>query len=211
MKYKYYFFDFDYTLANSEKGIVVCFQKTVEKLNIPQKGDEEIKKTIGMPMMDAITHLTGIKNPAEQQLFLKTYKKFADELMTPNTVFFPDTIAALEKIKSNGCTTAIISTKTRHRISEKFQLDGYSHLIDLIIGSEDTTAYKPNPEGINMALNLTHADKQQVIYVGDSIYDAGAAQNAGIDFAGVLTGTTTAQALAAFPSVQIIHCLSELL
>ena len=48
MKYKYYFFDFDYTLANSEKGIVVCFQKTVEKLNIPQKGEDEIKKTIGM-------------------------------------------------------------------------------------------------------------------------------------------------------------------
>ena len=31
MRYKYYFFDFDYTLVNSERGIVGCFMKTMEE------------------------------------------------------------------------------------------------------------------------------------------------------------------------------------
>ena len=211
MRYKYYFFDFDYTLVNSERGIVGCFLKTMEELNIPPNPWDEIKKTIGMPMMDAITQLTGIDVPSEQQKFLTIYKKYANELMTPNTEFFPDAIKTLEKIKLSGCTTAIISTKTRHRISEKFQLDGYSHLIDIIVGSEDITTCKPDPEGINLAIKLTGADKNQVIYVGDSSFDAGAAQNAGIAFAGVLTGNTTQDELRCYPSVQIIHNLSELL
>ena len=30
MQYKTYLFDFDYTLANSEKGIVMCFEKLLK-------------------------------------------------------------------------------------------------------------------------------------------------------------------------------------
>ncbi|MBQ1856528.1 MAG: HAD hydrolase-like protein, partial [Anaerovibrio sp.] len=128
MKYKYYFFDFDYTLVNSEKGIVECFLRTLEEFNIPAKPWDEIKLTIGMPMMEAIAQVTGLTDEGEKYQFLLAYKKYAAELMTANTHFFPDTIATLEKLKAEGCHVAIISTKTRHRIEEKFQQDGLTHL-----------------------------------------------------------------------------------
>ena len=70
MKYKYYFFDFDYTLVNSEKGIVECFLRTLEEFNIPAKPWDEIKLTIGMPMMDAITQVTGLTDEGEKYKFL---------------------------------------------------------------------------------------------------------------------------------------------
>lgn len=210
MKYKYYFFDFDYTLVNSEKGIVECFLRTLEEFNIPAKPWDEIKLTIGMPMMDAITQVTGLADEGEKYKFLLAYKKYAAELMTPNTHFFPEAIATLKKLKAAGCTVAIISTKTRHRIEEKFQQDGQTHLIDFIIGSEDTTASKPDPQGINMALKRTGAATKEVLYVGDSLYDAGAAKNAGVDFAAVLTGNTKGEEFAPYPSVQIINSLREL-
>lgn len=211
MNYKFYFFDFDYTLVNSEKGIVGCFLKTMEELHIPPNPWDEIKMTIGMPMQDAVTHLTGLTDPAELQQFITIYKKYANQLMTDNTHFFPDTVATLKRLKEAGCTVGIVSTKTRRRINEKFQQEGCSHLIDLVIGSEDTSACKPDPQGINMALDRTGAPRHQAVYVGDSIYDAGAAQNAGLDFVGVLTGNTSAEALKAYPSVQIINHLGELL
>ena len=210
MKYKYYFFDFDYTLVNSEKGIVGCFIKTMEEFNLPPKPWDDIKLTIGMPMMEAITQVTGLTEPGEKQSFLMAYKKNANELMTPNTHFFPDTIPTLERLRAAGCHVAIISTKTRHRIEDKFVQDGYAHLIDFIIGSEDTTASKPDPQGINMALQRTGAKPEDVIYVGDSLFDAGAAQNAGLDFGAVLTGNTLREEFASYPSVQIINHLSEL-
>ena len=210
MNYKYYFFDFDYTLVNSEQDIVGCFLKTLAEYNIPAKPWDEIKLTIGMPMLEAITQVSGLTDPSKKQQCLLTYKKYANELMTPNTHFFPDTITTLNKLKEAGCTVAIISTKTRHRIEDKFQQDGCSHLIDFIIGSEDTTASKPDPQGINMALERTGAPHSDVLYVGDSLYDAGAAQNAGVDFAAVLTGNTPKQAFETYPTVQIINTLSEL-
>ncbi|MCR5177097.1 MAG: HAD-IA family hydrolase [Anaerovibrio sp.] len=211
MKYNFYFFDFDYTLVNSEQGIVGCFIKTMEQLHIPPNPWDEIKKTIGMPMMDAISLLTGLTSENEKMNFLNIYKMYAAEMMTDNTHFYPDTIKVLEKIKAAGCTTAIISTKTRHRITEKFERSHCENLIDLIIGNEDTTTNKPDPQGINLAMRLTGANKREVLYIGDSLFDAGAAKNAGVDFAAVLTGNTTKQEFLNYPHVQLMETLSELL
>ena len=43
MDYKAYLFDFDYTLANSEKGIVMCFQHVFERNGF--KGIEAVSYT----------------------------------------------------------------------------------------------------------------------------------------------------------------------
>ena len=61
-----------------------------------------------------------------------------------------------------------------------------------------------------MALKRTGAATKEVLYVGDSLYDAGAAKNAGVDFAAVLTGNTKGEEFAPYLSVQIINSLREL-
>ncbi|MDD6219249.1 MAG: HAD-IA family hydrolase [Selenomonadaceae bacterium] len=209
MNYSCYIFDFDYTLVNSEDGIIGCFIETMKDFQLPIRDRDAIRATIGMPIEDAITLLTGLTGN-RMESFLNTYRRHADTMMTPNTHFFPDTIDTLKRIKNDGGIIAIVSTKTRNRINEKFVQDGYDHLIDIIIGREDITACKPDPQGINMALDKLNMQRSQAIYIGDSIYDAGAAQNAGISFAAVLTGTTDRQQFSAYPSVQMMSALSEL-
>ena len=209
MNYSCYIFDFDYTLVNSEDGIIGCFIETMKDFQLPIRDRDAIRATIGMPIEDAITLLTGLTGN-RMESFLTTYRRHADTIMTPNTHFFPDTIDTLKRIKNDGGIIAIVSTKTRNRINEKFVQDGYDHLIDIIIGREDITACKPDPQGINMALDKLNMQRSQAIYIGDSIYDAGAAQNAGISFAAVLTGTTDRQQFSAYPSVQMMSALSEL-
>ena len=209
MNYSCYIFDFDYTLVNSEDGIIGCFIETMKDFQLPIRDRDAIRATIGMPIEDAITLLTGLTGN-RMESFLNTYRRHADTIMTPNTHFFPDTIDTLKRIKNDGGIIAIVSTKTRNRINEKFVQDGYDHLIDIIIGREDITACKPDPQGINMALDKLNMQRSQAIYIGDSIYDAGAAQNAGISFAAVLTGNTDSQQFSAYPSVQMMSALSEL-
>ena len=209
MNYSCYIFDFDYTLVNSEDGIIGCFIETMKDFQLPIRDRDAIRATIGMPIEDAITLLTGLTGN-RMESFLNTYRRHADTMMTPNTHFFPDTIDTLKRIKNDGGIIAIVSTKTRNRINEKFVQDGYDYLIDIIIGREDITACKPDPQGINMALDKLNMQRSQAIYIGDSIYDAGAAQNAGISFAAVLTGTTDSQQFSTYPSVQMMSALSEL-
>lgn len=209
MKYKYYFFDFDYTLVNSEKGIVGCFVNTMKDFGIEPPVYEYIRSTIGMPIEAEVEKLTGLTGE-QNEAFINRYKKYADEIMTANTHFFPDTLPALRRIKEAGSKVAIVSTKTRHRIMEKFQLDKVTELVDVVIGREDITLCKPNPQGIFIAMEKLGAKAEEILYLGDSLYDAGAAKNAKVDFAAVLTGTTTKEEFADYPAVKIMQNLSEL-
>jgi hypothetical protein len=47
MGYTTYLFDFDYTLADSSRGIVTCFRNVLNKHGYTNVTDEDIKRTIG--------------------------------------------------------------------------------------------------------------------------------------------------------------------
>ena len=209
--YRLYLFDFDYTLVNSESAILKCFHITLDKTGWPQREDDDIRRTIGLPMMDAIKEVIQSQDEEKALAFLEIYKGEADRYMTAGTHFFPHTLAVLRALRDKGAKIGIISSKTRHRIQEKFTADGVPELIDRIIGSDDVTAHKPAPEGIQKALDYFQIPKDQVLYTGDSYVDAGAAQNAGVDFAAVTTGTTSAKEFQNYPHVKIMQDIQELL
>lgn len=210
-KYRLYLFDFDYTLVNSESAILKCFHITLDKTNRPQREDDAIRRTIGLPMMDAIKEVIQSQDETAAREFLEIYKKEADRYMTAGTHFFPHTLTTLRALREQGSRIGIISSKTRYRIQEKFDADGVPDLIDRIIGSDDVTAHKPSPEGIRKALEHFQVSPDQVLYTGDSYVDAGAAQNAGVDFAAVTTGTTTAAEFNNYPHIKIMQDIIELL
>ena len=209
--YRLYLFDFDYTLVNSEQGILGCFHRTIDAWHLPSVTDDTIRKTIGLPMEQAVEIITGIHDAADIDRFIDDYRKDADIHMTPGTHFFPDTLPTLRALRKAGARIGIISTKTRSRIEEKFVADGCTDVIDLIIGCEDVHAMKPSPEGIEQAIARLSMEKKDVLYTGDSLVDAGAAKNADVAFAAVTTGTTPAEVFEDVPHVKIMKQLGELL
>ncbi|SHL06289.1 phosphoglycolate phosphatase [Selenomonas ruminantium] len=209
--YQLYLFDFDYTLADSSAGIVKCFQTTLQKSGLPTVDASTICHTIGLPMREAVMRITQNRDESACDEFIMAYKKEADRYMTPMTHFYPQTIPMLTALKAKGASVGIISSKTRHRIAEKFIQAGCPQLIDHIIGSDDVKTLKPSPEGIHAALKHFSASNDTVLYSGDNIVDAQAAQNAGVDFAAITTGTTPASDFALFPHVAILSDIGRLL
>lgn len=55
MKYTTYLFDFDYTLADSSRGIVICFRNVLERHGHTGISDEAIKRTIGKTLEDSFS------------------------------------------------------------------------------------------------------------------------------------------------------------
>ena len=47
MNYTTYLFDFDYTLADSSRGIVTCFRNVLTRHGYTEVTDDDIKRTIG--------------------------------------------------------------------------------------------------------------------------------------------------------------------
>ena len=209
--YSCYLFDFDYTLADSSKGITDCFHRTMEAFGLPPVEDIAIERTIGLPMRDAVRRITGLDDDGKIEEFLTHYRALADKTMTAMTFFYPEALPTLKKLKERGAKVAIISSKTSHRIREAFVRDKAEGLIDFIIGCEEVRDLKPSPEGIFLALARFGAKPAAALYTGDSTTDAEAAKNAGVAFYGVTHGVTTAEELAAYSHEAIGSTLETVL
>ena len=211
MNYKAILFDFDYTLADSSRGIVTCFQRVLQRHGYHNITDEAIKRTIGKTLENSFSILTGVTDMDQLTAWREAYGKEADVYMTASTILFPDTLDVLKTLKERGFKIGILSTKYRFRILEFFNNHLPSTWFDVIIGGEDVAAHKPDPEGLYTALSKLNITAEQALYIGDSTVDAETAASAGTNFIGVTTGMTTREELAAFPHIKIVTTLKEIL
>ena len=97
MNYKTYLFDFDYTLADSSRGIVKCFRIVLTRHQYLTVTDEAIKRTIGKTLEESFSILTGITDPEQLESFRQEYRLEADVHMNVNTCLFPDTLSTLDR------------------------------------------------------------------------------------------------------------------
>lgn len=209
-RYTTYLFDFDYTLADSSKGIVLCFRHVLNLHGYTGITDEEIKRTIGKTLEESFSILTGVTDADTLAAYKKEYVKAADQHMTVNTFLFPETLSVLTQLKKDGARIGIISTKYRYRIMELLSQKLPAQFLDIIVGGEDVKTPKPSPEGLLFAIEHLSVQKEETLYIGDSTVDAETAQAAGVDFMGVLHGATTRSELEAYPHVRIAPDLTLL-
>jgi phosphoglycolate phosphatase len=158
-----------------------------------------------------LTYLDFEKPIAELEARVRELKETADSVMLENTELFQDTIPVLSRLKQDGAKMGIVTTKFHYRIDAILAQFHIQHLIDGIVGNEDVENPKPHPEGLLRIIKALDVPKDKVLYVGDSIVDARAAQSAEVDFAGVLTGTTTREMFSEYPYKRIMSSLSDLL
>ena len=210
MRYQAVIFDFDYTLGDATEGIVLSVRHGLKKLGWGPMEREDIRKTIGLSLEETYRRLTKDESPEQAKLFSKYFREMADQIMVEKTELFPDTWKVLAYLKERNIRAGIVTTKYHYRmdaILEKFQVADY---FDGIVGGEDVAVPKPDPEGVLHLLDVWNLPKEQVLYVGDSLVDAKTAEAAGVDFAGVTTGTTGREELEAYPCVGVYEGLSTL-
>ena len=210
MKYSVVVFDFDLTLADSSKGILKCFKHTLKKFGYEIPDDEKIYNTIGLTLEQAFDILTGHQNNPQDSEMRREYVKIADTEMVKNTFFYNDAIAILQILQQAQIKVGIVSTKYRYRIEQSFKVQAGSFPVDEIVGGEDVQYAKPNPQGLDIIIKRFNVDKEKVLYIGDSYIDAQTALNAGVDFAGVTTGSTSKDVFKNYPNVFIGESLVEI-
>ena len=207
--YDAYIFDFDYTLADATEPVVGSFLYALEKMNLQKSSRQDIINTIGIPIGESYTILTGDDSEEGIELFKKYQKEKSDEITVPNTVFIGDAKEVLQILKNRGKKIGIVSSRWGQRINDIFENLNSRELIDFIIGTEHVKNYKPNPEGLFKMIDMI--DAKNPLYIGDSYIDAQAAQNAKIDFVGVTTGTTSREKLESYPHISVLDDLKDIL
>ncbi len=204
-------FDFDYTLGDSTNGIVLSANYALEKMGHRICSTDMIKKTIGLSLKDTYVELTNDYNLDNAEEFRRLFVEMADKEMVDNTVLYDGVKGILKALKANGIKVGIVTTKFGYRIEAILKKFDATELVDLIIGSDNVKVEKPNPEGLLMAVERLKLEKDELIYIGDSIVDAKTAVNAGVPFAGVLTGTTTREEFMQYANVCIGNSVAEVI
>jgi len=199
-------FDFDYTLADSSEGIIASVNHALHLVGEPPADPEAIRQTIG----SSLEKTFGIfLNPARHDLIPECKTLFiehaASGVMVANTVFIDGLRETLEALHDNFFTLGIVSTKRRTSIEQALERDDLVDFFDAVIGCEDVSAVKPDPEGLLKGMLALAGTTGDTVYVGDSLIDVEASRNAGIAMIGVATGKTPFDVLS-----QHVPCIERL-
>ena len=203
-------FDFDFTLADSSRGVVICFNHALSRLGLPESPGDAIARTIGLDLTTALAILAGEEQRPRGDEFLEHFMWKADEVMVDGTFFLPGASQVLKTLHAAGYPLGIVSTKGRRRIEGALDRDGLRGTVEVIVGGDDISRYKPDPEGLNKAAGLLGIPTGQCVYVGDSEVDARAAEAAGMPFIPVLSGTTPSEMFGKYPCKAVLSGVREI-
>lgn len=197
-------FDFDFTLADSAQGVVVCMNYALGRLGIPLAPDDAIRGTIGLDLRTALRVLAGEEWKPREEEFFEHYVGKADEVMLASTFFLPGAATVLRTLHDSGYRVGIVTTKYRYRVEQVLERDGLQALVDVIVGFDDVARPKPAPDGLLRAAASLGIPTGDCAYVGDSVVDARAAQAVDMPFVAVLSGTTGEEVFARHPARAVL-------
>ena len=218
MDYQGVFFDFDYTLGDSTDAIAEGYRRGFAALGLGEPSLEQVRATVGMRLEDGYTYITGDRDPDRQAAFHRLFASAVGvnaqgedrKLMIEGTRLLPGAVELLSALKGAGIPAVIVSTKPGDTIRDIFRHQGKLDLLALVVGGDEVSRYKPDPEGVWLALDRLGLMADRVLFCGDTVIDAATARAGGCDFCAVLGGTTPWEAFADYPHVHIADGLSDL-
>ena len=187
-KIKNIIFDFDGTLADTSKLIVATMQKSILDYGLPFRNEEQIKATIGVRLEEIPSILwplfTGIGEP-----FATIYRKNFEELKDKIPVtLFRGVKETLSKLKEGGYKMAIATSRSHRSVEELTKQLGIRDCLAYLLGGNDVSEGKPNPESIFKILSEMDWKKDETMMVGDMAIDILMGKNAEIKTCGVTYG-----------------------
>ena len=203
-------FDFDFTLADSSQGIVECVAYAFQELGLPIPPAERVTDTIGLSLAATFNRLTELDGSDMARDFVRRFHQHADQVMDNQTVVYECVRPLLELLRSANIRVGVVSTKLNYRIRGILQKNRLDSLFDTIVGADDVTKNKPDPEGLLLAMMNLGVRSSAALYVGDHLIDGEAAQAAGVGFVAVLSGRHIRSQFETVPHLAILETVEQL-
>ena len=179
--YKLFLFDFDGTILDSDQMIVVTFKQLYDKYRGGKQAPLEhvltfsgppIKRTLKQEFPDL-----------DQDMMFNEFVKYStvnyDKYVKP----FPYVIEMLKAFKKHGIKYGLITSKARGATDYALKLTHLDELFDFVVCSDEVKNVKPDPEGVLLAMkHFNVLNKNEVLYIGDNMFDYLTSKNAGVKF-----------------------------
>lgn len=188
-------FDFDGTLADTREAIFITMKGTLEKLGRPPQAGIEAS-LLGLPLKDIFAKLSGVEDKAFIRECVKTYREDFPGNCAGIVRLFPGVRETLEILRERGDALAITSSRGRQSLLELVDMLELRRFFAVIVGEEDVERPKPAADAALLALAKLSMPRDAALAVGDTIYDIGMGQAAGVKTCAVTYGNQPASMLA---------------
>jgi len=113
-------------------------------------------------------------------------------------------------LRGRGQQVVLASSAKREELERYVELLAARELASAWTCAEDVSATKPQPDLVNVALEQVGARAEQAVMVGDSPWDAHAADRAGVQTVAVMTGGFSEQELREAGAAEVYESLAHL-
>lgn len=207
MAYEMIIFDLDGTLTDPELGFVNSINYALKTNGLPTQVDADFSKYIGPPLDQTMLILADRDAKLSEKLIVSYRENYRATGYQENLVY--DGIAdVLQKLYDNPNIRIGVCTSKRQDFAIKIlKMHGLFDFFEFVSGANDGTSKSTQLAAL---LSSGKAPKNSIM-VGDRLYDMRAAQNNGLDCAGVLWGFGTADELAEYKPQFIFKNTNQLL
>lgn len=188
--------DFDGTLCDTRKTIVKTLRMTMEKLCLPVADEDACAATIGLPLSESFKTLFPSLTEEQASECAEAYRDIFEEnkkLLTPTV--FPHVTETLRELRLRGYVLTIASSRSNHSLMDFVRTFGFDKEISLVLGADDVTKAKPDPEPVLLTLRKLRFDSSRTLVVGDMPFDILMGRGAGAKTCGVTYGNSSREEL----------------
>lgn len=173
-------FDVDGTMMDTEYIMTHSLQQTLKELKGLDLPAHELEFILGIPGQKAVEQYADYR--INEEVLLKEWDKNI-QLLQHHARLFDGIKELLVELKHKNYLLGIVTSKTHQEMKNEFDHFNLNSFFDCVITASDTVNHKPHPEPIETAIEKLKKSPENVIYVGDSIYDMECAKQSKVAFA----------------------------
>jgi len=179
-------FDVDGTLVDSNYLHVYAWQRAFDAEGIAVAA-WQIHRSIGMDGSRLVKTLSHDAPSDVQERLSDAHSRFYSDttsLLSP----LPGARALLRRVADLGLQVVLASSAPDDELETLRKVLDCDDVISKTTSSHDVDTAKPEPGIVQVALDRAGVDAEHAVFVGDAVWDAHAAQGAGLPCIGVLSG-----------------------
>jgi len=163
-------FDFDGTLADTQKAIRHAFLNTLQHIGIPVPLDAFMNEIYSQTVEDMFRQV-GVVDKNLLKKAVSLYCRLYGVIAPQKASLFPGVLQTLERLRERNLSLAIATNENRKNLERLLPTLKIAHFFSVTICEDEVGRPKPHPEMVYKILDKTGSSPDQTLVVGDSALD----------------------------------------
>ena len=203
-------FDWDGTLGDTRKVIVIAFQATLNEINC-RVSDEYIERRIGIGAADTFRDILRSAQIEFDEKLIQRLVERKSQLeieLTDQVKLFPGARELLEALHGK-VKMGLASMNNLSVIMHMVKAYGIAKYFDTVLTADSISHSKPNPEIFLKTASNLKTNPEKCVVIEDSIFGVKAAKSANMGCIAVVTGVYSKQELEKEKPELIVKTLKD--